>query len=108
MLGVNIQKRKTRSDGEAVYLISFIGDNTSLFLCHLNSDGQIKDTKFFGCKGSVERIVRAQALHEFNVWKQILMCHIDEYEFAPAAIMGSLPEYLIPISIKEQVTKLKS
>ena len=104
-MGVNIHKRKQRSDGEAIYLISFIGNDNSLFLCHLNAQGEIADSKYFGCSGSVDRIVRAQALHEFNIWKQVLMCHIDDYNIVPYAIMNNLPDCSIPPDFKEFIEK---
>ena len=108
MLGVKIHKHRERRDGEAIYLVSFIGNDTSLFLCHLNALGEIVDSKYFGCSGSVERIVRAQALHEYNIWKQILMCHIDDYEFAPSVLMRDIPDYVIPPELKYDIEKLKA
>lgn len=94
MLRVTVHKVKHRSDGESVYLCNMIGNPHALFLCHLNAEGEIKDSKFFDCGGVHDKIVRAQALHEFNIWKHILITHIDDYEIGPAILSGRLPQYL--------------
>jgi hypothetical protein len=93
MLGVKIQKHRERRDGEGIYLCSFIGNDRGLILCHLNAQGEIVDSKYFDCCGTVAKVVKAQALKEYNLWKQILMLRIDDYTIGPAVLLGKLPGY---------------
>lgn len=80
LMGVNILKKKVRSDGEMVCLCHFIKNPDLLIIVHLDSEGHIADSTCFDLGRTIKNKVRLEANRTYNIWKQILMLRIDDYE----------------------------